>query len=336
MLTAAIIGTGGMGGVHSKCYKTMQENGQAVTVIAAADIIPEKTAGVIETHPEARSYASLDELLANETPDIVHLTTPSDTHAALAIHCLKRGIHVFSEKPIALNLKDAQAMCDAAQASKGYLMIGQVVRFSEQYRYLKSLIENLTYGKLCSLRLYRAGQAPGWDARGWFLETERSGRAPVDLHLHDTDFLNYLFGKPQAVESHIIDDNDSLSYINTRFDYPDMDIRAEGGWVKAPLPFTFGYEAIFDEAMVVMKDDRGTLYPVNGKAQPVTPENSLTMESDTNLSDMGPYVAEIAYFHECIRKNTPPVEVTPESARLSLEIVLKEIESAKIEKKIRF
>ena len=70
MLTAAIIGTGGMGGVHSKCYKTMQENGQALAVIAAADIIPEKTTSVTEVHPEARSYASLDELEGSPLPPL--------------------------------------------------------------------------------------------------------------------------------------------------------------------------------------------------------------------------------------------------------------------------
>jgi len=330
MLTAAIIGTGGMGKVHSDCYKALQEAGQDVQIIAAADIEFGKTTRVTDTHPEARAYDSLTKLLANEKPDIVHITTPSDTHAELTIEALEKGCHVFCEKPIALTLEDAEQMGSTAEANGKFLMIGQVVRFWEQYRYIKTLIETKKYGALRILRLQRAGQAPGWDTRSWFLELERSGRAPVDLHLHDVDFLNYLFGKPNAVHSTETDDQRSLSYISTSYDYGNgIDIRAEGGWVKAPIGFTFGYEAVFDEAMVLMKDDKITLYPVGGEAQPVEPTQTLSMDSGINLSNMGPYVTEIAYFHDCVRSNTAPTEITPQSARESLEIVLQEVEAAK-------
>lgn len=54
MIKIAIIGTGGMGRVHSDCYHDLQRQGRALSVIAAADIVIDKTAPVLTTHPGAR------------------------------------------------------------------------------------------------------------------------------------------------------------------------------------------------------------------------------------------------------------------------------------------
>jgi predicted dehydrogenase len=328
----AIIGCGGMGKVHSDCYAALKQAGEDIVVAAAVDINPAQLPRVTDVHPEARTYTSIEAFLAQERVDIVHLTTPSYLHASMGMACLQEGINVFSEKPIALNLADAQCLAETAAECGQFLMVGQVLRFWPQYRYLKQAIEDAPWGKLQSMRLYRRGQAPGWDVRGWFLDHALSGRAPVDLHLHDVDFLNYLFGKPRAVESRLVDDGKSLSYIHTRYDYPQADLRAEAGWVKAPIGFTFGYEAIFDEAMLVMKDDVVTLYPVGGEGQSVDTGASLTMESGINLSNMGPYLAEIAYFLHCVQNCQAPTVITPASAMDSLDITLCEVESARLGK----
>ncbi|MBN2048284.1 MAG: Gfo/Idh/MocA family oxidoreductase, partial [Anaerolineaceae bacterium] len=195
-MKAAIVGTGGMGKAHSDCYAQLVEQNPELEVIAAVDIIPEKTARVTSAHPNARAYDSLEAMFAAEQPDVVHLTTPSYLHAEMAVRCLERGIHVFSEKPMALNLVDAQKMCAAAKQANRFLMIGQVIRFWPQYLYLKQLLETQTYGRLRYLNLYRFSGSPSWAERSWFLDQALSGRAPVDLHLHDTDFIHYLLGVP--------------------------------------------------------------------------------------------------------------------------------------------
>lgn len=329
-IRVAIVGCGGMGKVHSDCYAELKKIGEAIEVAAAVDIDASKYTRITDTHPEARTYGSLEQFLAAERVDIVHLTTPSYLHASMGMACMQEGMHVFSEKPIALNLADAQCLCETAQESGRFLMIGQVLRFWQQYRYLKQIIQEKTWGALRVLRLYRMGQAPSWDTRGWFLDPALSGRVPVDLHLHDVDFLNHLFGKPRTVQARIVDDGKSLSSIHTMFDYPGLDARAEGAWVAAPIPFIFGYEATFDGASVVMRDDVIQLYPVGGEPQTVDAGAELRMDAGVNLSNMGPYLAEIAYFLQCVKTNTAPTVVTPGSAMDSLAIVLKAVESANL------
>lgn len=335
MIKVAIVGTGGMGRTHSDCLRKLADQGRAVKVIAAVDIVIEKTKPVIEQHPGAKAYASLEEMLKNENPDLVHITTPSHLHAEMATTCFDAECHVFSEKPMALNEVDALAMRNAADLSERFLMIGQVVRFWDSYRYLQQKVESNAFGKLLSLRLWRSSQSPNWGERSWFLEHELSGRAPVDFHIHDTDFIHALLGKPETVSSRLIDDGKQTSYIFTHYQYPDVEVRAEGGWVKGSLAFNFGYEAIFEEAVLNNHDDDLMLYAYEKEPQAVDVTTEISDDVHINISDMGPYVAENDYFLTCIETNTPPSIVTPDSAMASLEIVMKEVQSARTKQVVK-
>jgi len=78
-------------------------------------------------------YQSLDEVEA----DCVFVLTPKDTHAEIATTLLKRRIPVFLEKPIATNLRDAEAVLEAAERSGTLLMIGFNRRYAPVYEALK-------------------------------------------------------------------------------------------------------------------------------------------------------------------------------------------------------
>ena len=60
------------------------------------------------------TYTDLDRMIAETEPDVVHLTTPAQTHAPLAIRILERGCHVYVEKPFAVDGSQAQEILDAA------------------------------------------------------------------------------------------------------------------------------------------------------------------------------------------------------------------------------
>ena len=328
MIRTAIVGAGGMGRTHADCLRKLADQGREVDVIAVVDVVKEKTTAIIEQFPNAKAYTSLEEMLQAEHPDLVHITTPSYLHSSMAEACFEAECHVFSEKPMALNDVDALAMRNAADLSERFLMIGQVIRFWDSYRYLQQKLKDNSFGKLLALRLWRSSQSPSWGERSWFLDQALSGRGPVDFHIHDTDFIHALLGKPEAVNSRLIDDGKETSYIFTHYLYPGIEVRSEGGWVKGSLTFNFGYEAIFEEAVLYNHNDEVTLYEHEKEAQVVDVSTEIAEESHTNVSAMGPYVAEIDYFLTCIETNTPPTIVTPESALASIEIVMKEVESA--------
>lgn len=335
MIKAAIVGCGGMGRMHADCLRKLADEGRQVQVVAAVDPELTRTEAILAQHPGARAYAAVYDMLKAEQPDLVHVTTPSYLHKDLTLTCLEAGCHVFCEKPMALNAVDALTMSNTAEQEDRFLMIGQVVRFWDSYRYLQQAVEDERFGKLLSLRLWRSGQAPEWGARAWFLDHELSGRAPVDMHIHDTDFVQALLGEPEAVSSQLVDDGKETSYIYTHYQYPDVQVYSEGGWVKAPLPFNFGFEAIFTEAVLHNHNDDLMVYAAGKDVQKVDVKTALSDEVYANLSTMGPYVAENDYFLRCIETHTPPAIVTPDTARGSLETVLKEVRSAQTGKVVK-
>jgi len=76
-------------------------------------------------------------------------------------------------------------------------MVAQVIRFWPEYVKLKEIFDSGSLGKMVSISCARLSPTPTWAWNNWLLDSERSGGALLDLHIHDTDFLLYLLGKPQ-------------------------------------------------------------------------------------------------------------------------------------------
>ena len=81
---------------------------------------------------------------------------------------------------------------------------------------------------------------PAWSPDSWFADEKRSGGQPLDLHIHDTDYVHHVFGMPAAVSS-VADE--PQTYISTQYHYPDGPaVVAESTWRMAPA---FGFEMSF-------------------------------------------------------------------------------------------
>ena len=84
-------------------------------------------------------FESLDGLL--EAVDAVSIATPTPTHFDLALHCIKRGVHVLVEKPITQTLAQAEALVQAAKDSNLVVQVGHIERFNPAYRELKHVVD---------------------------------------------------------------------------------------------------------------------------------------------------------------------------------------------------
>ena len=78
-------------------------------------------------------------------------------------------------------------------------MVAQVLRFWPEFAAIKDLLESGEYGSLRGAHFKRVISRPDWSGDDWFADPSKTGGAIVDLHIHDTDFVHYLFGKPSAV-----------------------------------------------------------------------------------------------------------------------------------------
>ena len=230
MIRVAMIGFGGIAkAVHFPAYKKLEEKGVA-QLIAACDIEEKAFVGKAEINIGSSAadpkytfvkYTDWREMLANEKVDMVDICLPTYLHADIACEVLEMGYHVLSEKPMAIDTESAQRMLASAEKSGKRLMIGQCLRFGNNYRYLKELIEKGTYGKVKAGMFRRFSSPPVWAWNNWYMDITKSGGAIQDLHVHDLDIIRYLLGDPEAVSCDTADfyAGDDVAY--SRLHYKD-------------------------------------------------------------------------------------------------------------------
>ena len=191
----ALIGAGNIGHAHLSSYQKVE----GVEVYALCDINADRLKEAGDAYGIERRYTDLDQMLA-ELPelDAADVCVWNCNHAECAIKALNAGLHVMCEKPMAYNTEQALAMQEAAERNGKLLMIGFVLRFSDEAKIAKDFIDNGYIGDIyyAKAQYIRRHGNPG----GWFADKSRSGGGPViDLGVHVIDLTRYLMGNPKPV-----------------------------------------------------------------------------------------------------------------------------------------
>ena len=126
---------------------------------------------------------------------------PHSLHAPVSIEFLERGIPVLVEKPMALNLQEAEAMVKAAEANGAALQVGLMNRFCRGAQIVKRALEEGWLGRVTSFDV-EWGFVYDWPvASGFFFSKEQAGGGVlIDLGSHVLDLLLWWFGDVRAVE----------------------------------------------------------------------------------------------------------------------------------------
>ena len=172
-----VIGCGGMGTTHYLSLKVLSEKEDDVEVVALSDCRKEFLDKAASYFPEAATYEYGMELIEKEQLDIVHICLPSYLHAEHAVRALEKGMNVLVEKPVCLTEEDCQMLLEAEKRSGKKVMVGQVVRSFEEYKYLKEAYDTEKFGKLKSITMERISGDVKWGFEDWF--HNEIGRAHV-------------------------------------------------------------------------------------------------------------------------------------------------------------
>jgi predicted dehydrogenase len=257
------------------------------------------------------------ELIAMSDVDVVDICVPTPFHLEIVEAALAAGKHVLCEKPMARTSADAEAMVRAASKAQTFFMPAMCMRFWPEWAWLKEAIASNRYGRVLSASFLRQGTMPP----GWYKNGAISGGALLDLHIHDTDFVCHLFGKPRAVSSRgYISGSGQPDHLSTQYFYDDVPlVVADGGWAFAePYPFRMRYTVNFQNNATVDfdlgREDKLIVYE-NGKANPIPCEA------------IDGWQGEIRYFVDCVSKNKKPETVTAEDGALSLRVIEAEARS---------
>lgn len=224
MLKAAIIGCGAIAQVHKQVLLSLPEAELAACCDTRAERAEEFAAGC-----GIRPYSSVEALLDGEQPDVVHLCVPHPLHTPLASSCVKRGIHVFTEKPPAVNEKQ-WAEFEALEKERARVGICFQNRYNSAVEQAKQLLCSGSAGAVRGARAFLTWhREPEYylesDWRGsWKTE---GGGVLINQAIHTLDLLVYLMGTPVGVQSHMC--NHSLQKEIEVEDTLEADIRFQSG-----------------------------------------------------------------------------------------------------------
>ena len=155
-----------------------------------------------DKYPQVQFFDEYDRFLSESGVQAISVCTPNVLHAPMSIAALKRGMHVLVEKPMAVNLAEAQGMIDASHESGAVLMVGQTQRYEPRYQKALEIVQNGALGRLFEVHTSFGHAGPlSWSQRGrWFITASLAGTGVIgDLGVHKADMLRFLTG--QEVES---------------------------------------------------------------------------------------------------------------------------------------
>ena len=266
-------------------------------------------------------YGTLSECLGEEQLDAIHICVHTDLHYPLAKEALEAGVNVFLEKPMTLDVAKGQELIELAEKQKVQLMVGHVLRFMSPYVKLKKWIDTKEYGKLQFLSMTRFSGVPAW---GQWKEKQKafgsSGGALFDLLIHDIDFVNYLFGTPDQIESNVLPGALSdYDYISTFWTYlnKNFKVKLEGGnTFHSNFPFQAGFMANFENASILYTTLKPKVIQVSN--------NEENIEVDAEEGGDGFY-NEVDYFYQCLKAGEQPIKCLPKDSLETIRICYRHI-----------
>ena len=309
-LRVAVAGLGFMGATHIRAWYNVA--GAELAAVVSSN--PRKlsgdlsdTGGNFETgttqfnFTHLKKFTHLADALTDPEIDAVDLCLPTHLHAETGLSALRAGKHVLMEKPLARTTTEAYTLLEQAKLSNRILMTGQVLRFFPEWQELARTLAAAPV-KLASFR--RNCARPTWSP--WVADTALSGGAPLDLLIHDADFLLHCFGIP-----------DHISAVG--LDAPHLGI----DWISAHSSFRNGSAATISGGWHPAPD-----YPFSMEFTAVTPSGTLNWSSATAASsDADPWAAQLQHFADSARTNTVPALSPPAEAAHAVRFVEIMVES---------
>lgn len=194
---AAVIGFGPAFNMGPRHINSIIEN-PGFDIGAVCDVSKDRLVAAKELYPQIETFTSVDKMLESVKLDLCVIITPHNLHAPQALKCLKRGVSVVTEKPMAITTKEVSDMMAAAKANKVMLSTFHNRRWDADFVVLRDLVQSGTIGKVFRVE---AG-FNGYREQGtwWRSNKKIAGGAIYDWGAHFTDWiLNIVDGKVQHV-----------------------------------------------------------------------------------------------------------------------------------------
>ena len=288
-------------------------------IVAVCDLKLDRAKEVAAKHNIQYAVGSIEELVAIDEVDAVSVCTWNNAHASAAIAAANAGKHVLCEKPMAMNVEEAEAMKEAAEKNNIVFMMGFTNRFRADSQVIKEIADS---GKLGEIYYAKAG----WLRRrgtplGWFTDLSKSGGGPViDIGVHAIDLTWYFMGKPRPVsvtactydkigdyKTKGVSRWEALDTDNLVFNTED----SASGFIK----FENGASMSFDVSWAINGKDTGIFSDIFGTKAGASlnpfiiygEEQGYLMDSSPVIEPQDTFANEIRHFLDCIKTGQEPM-----------------------------
>ncbi len=195
----AIIGAGaGIGATHVQSLR--QTAGRLVAAAGRTEAVGRAGAAAWQ----CAYFTDYQQMLAEVQPDVAVILTPHPTHAAIGIDCLQAGCHVLVEKPLAIEMTEADALVAAADRAGRLVAVCFQQRARPEVRAARELLQAGALGRLQRVELV----APWTRTRAYYRSAswrgrwrEEGGGVLLNQAAHDLDLLCFLLGRPRRVQA---------------------------------------------------------------------------------------------------------------------------------------
>jgi UDP-N-acetyl-2-amino-2-deoxyglucuronate dehydrogenase len=349
-LRVAIIGCGNIFPMHAESVR--QACGKMAGLIAVCDIKKDRAEAAGKKY-NCPSYLDYREMIDKEKPDIVHVCTPHYLHKEMSMYAADKGVHIFQEKPLSINIKDALEIARKVKEKGVKFGISFQNRYTPGAIMTKEIISKGELGQLKSAKLILTWCKPDeyytqsdwkgtWDKEG--------GGVIIDQAIHSLDILRYVFGSDiEYVDAaavnrmhEVIKVDDEASgiimfksgayvnfYVMNHYSYDDdltMEIHGEKGTIR------------------IIKDSAEAMFYKGWKKQKAEPKKGERIDYGEGVKDYWGVCHSIAIkrFYEAVIDNTPAeinedegvetqwmIEAIYESGRTGKRVFMSELKKQK-------
>lgn len=335
----AILGCGFIANIHMESYTRFVPNAEVVAVYGRN---LDKAKAFAKEHKIKSYYSDMDQLLAECDCDVVDICIPNVAHHGACVKAARADKHVICEKPLAMNLEQADEMIEVCKAANKKLMYAEELCFAPKYERVRMLVESGAVGKVYMLK--QAEKHSGPHSR-WFYERDQSGGGVMmDMGCHAIAWFRWILGgKPKvksvyASMSTVMHDTDCEDNTVTMIEFDDNVLAvAEDSWAKHG-GMDDKIEVYGDKGVSyadLFQGNSALTYSVDGydyAMEKAGTSKGWTFTIYEEAFNQG-YPQELAHFVTCIREDKQP-KVTGEDGRAVLEIIYAAYESAKTGAKV--
>ncbi len=334
-----LVGSQFISSIHAEALKTVSE----AEIIAVMSPTKGNAKEFAAKHGIPHHFTNLDEMLSMEEIDMIVIGAPNSLHCEIALKGAKAGKHIVVEKPLCMNLAEADLMIDTCKKANVKLMYAEELCFTPKYVRLKALLDEGALGRPVLLKQSEKHDGPHADH---FWDVEKSGGGvTMDMGCHAIEFFRWMNGRKPIKSVYaqmttsvhkdktIGDDN---AIIILEFEN-DVIAIAEESWTKlggmddrAEIHGSEGvaYADVLQGNSIQTYSKKGVGYAVEKAGN--TKGWSFTMYEE--IWNYG-FPQEFAHFVDCVKNDKKPA-VTGEDGRAVLEVIFAAYESAGTHKKV--